>query len=56
MKQKETTQLKIPSDPYECWCMPCRECQYYDPARETCAHPEAFGVEDYYFYPNQGEP
>lgn len=30
-----------PQDPYECWCMPCRECTYYDEENKKCTHPEA---------------
>lgn len=45
---KETTKQKVvPSDPYECWCMPCSECGNYDEAREKCTHPEAFEEEDW---------
>jgi len=32
---------KTPKDPYECWCMPCNECSYWDMEKKKCTHPEA---------------
>lgn len=41
MAQITETKKREPSDPYECWCMPCCECVYYDEAAKKCTHPEA---------------
>lgn len=32
--------LREPQDPYECWCMPCIECIYYQVEAHKCGHPE----------------
>ena len=36
-----TTKKRIPADPYECWCMPCQECEYFNPDIHECEHPKA---------------
>ena len=32
---------RTPETPYECWCMPCKECSYWDDESKKCTHPEA---------------
>lgn len=29
-----------PEDPYDCWCMPCIECVYFNEDTHECGHPE----------------
>lgn len=40
MKIKRTAKRE-PADPYECWCMPCSECIYWNADEKQCDHPEA---------------
>lgn len=30
-----------PIDPYDCWCMNCKDCIYYLADEEMCQHPDA---------------
>lgn len=36
-----------PQDPYECWCLDCNECVYWDEVKEHCEHPEAIEMEQW---------
>lgn len=33
-----------PQDPYECWCMPCGICVYWDEEKQDCTHPEKYNL------------
>ena len=35
-----------PASPYECWCMPCKECIYWAVEKRKCTHPEAVRWDD----------
>ena len=36
-----------PQDPYECWCLDCNECVYWDEVKEHCEHQEAIEMEQW---------
>lgn len=39
MEYQDKPTKREPVDPYDCWCMPCIECVYYD---GKCNHPEVY--------------
>lgn len=39
-KESDSTAKKVPSDEYECFRMPCKECYYWDEDKELCYCPD----------------